>query len=164
MPFFKAFGFRRSQNSLQVGSKVPALAALDQDGNKVDLAEQTASGLTYLYFFPKAGTPGCTLQACDLRDSHARLVQAGIRVIGVSRDKVASQKAFHTAKRLPYSLLSDPEGKIIKAFGVEIIFGLPLRQSFLLRDGLIIWRDLHSPIQNQADDLLRALPNLPNPK
>ena len=164
MSFFKAFGFRRSQNALQVGSKVPPLVALDQDGNKVDLAEQIATGLTYLYFFPKSGTPGCTLQACDLRDSHARLTQAGIRVLGVSRDKVEAQKAFHTAKRLPYLLLSDPEAKIIKAFGVEVVFGLSLRQSFLIRDGVIVWRDLHSRVNQQADELLRMLPNLPNPK
>ncbi|HEY8965226.1 MAG TPA: peroxiredoxin [Candidatus Methylacidiphilales bacterium] len=164
MSFFKAFGFRRSQNALQVGSKVPPLVALDQDGNKVDLAEQTQTGLTYLYFYPKASTPGCTLQACDLRDSHARLAQAGIRVIGVSRDKVESQKSFHTARKLPYLLLSDPEGKIIKAFGVEVVFGLALRQSFLIRDGLIVWRDLHSRVSHQADELLRVLPNLPNPK
>jgi len=161
MSFLKAFGFGGKEQPLTVGSRVPQLSTLDHDGNKVELAELLGAGLTYLYFYPKAGTPGCTLQACDLRDGFSRLADNGIRVVGVSRDKPAKQKKFHDTKALPFLLLADEDGKVIRAFGVPLIFGVALRQSYLIRDGVVVWRDLHARVNGQIDDLLRALPHLP---
>ncbi len=161
MSFLQAFGFGRKVQPLAVGTRVPQISSVDQDGNRVDLSELLKEGLTYLYFYPKAATPGCTLQACDLRDGYARLAQLGIKVIGVSRDKPAKQKKFQEARKLPYPLLADEEAKVIRAFGVPLIFGVALRQSYLIRDGVVVWRDLHPQVSGQIDDVLRALPHLP---
>ncbi|MDE1170728.1 MAG: peroxiredoxin [Verrucomicrobium sp.] len=160
MPFFKAFGFTPKDQPLPVGAHVPPIAAQDADGNRVELGELLRTGMTYLYFFPKAGTPGCILQACDLRDGFARLQEAGIRVIGVSKDSAEAQQRFREKRSLPYLLLPDTDGKVARAFGVPIVFGLALRRSYLIRDGVVVWRDLHTRVRHQVDDLLAALPNL----
>jgi peroxiredoxin Q/BCP len=161
MSFFTAFGFGRKEQSLPVGARVPQLSTVDQDGNRVELGDLLQTGLTYLYFFPRAGTPGCTLQACDLRDGFARLQEHGIRILGVSQDKPEAQKRFREKQSLPFPLLADEEGRVIRAFGIPRVFGLNARQSYLIRDGVVVWRDLHARVHGQTDDLLRALPHLP---
>lgn len=161
MPLLNALGLARREAPVLVGSPAPQISTIDQDGNRLDLGELFKSGLTYLYFFPRANTPGCTLQACDLRDNHVRLQEAGIRVIGVTRGKPEAIREFKTAKELPFAIAADKDKKVMRAFGVPLIFGLPARQSYLIRDGVVVWRDLHARVRGQVDDLLRALPNLP---
>ncbi len=161
MPLLNALGLARRDHPLAVGAPAPQIVTVDQDGNRLDLGELFKNGLTYLFFFPRANTPGCTLQACDLRDSYARLQESGIRVVGVSRGKPEALRDFHAAKKLPYPLAADTDKKVLRAFGVPLIFGLPARQSYLIRNGVVVWRDLHARVRAQADDLLRALPNLP---
>src|SRR5690554_4718377 len=79
---------------LDVGSPAPAVEAVDQDGKQVSLSELYKKGLVLVYFYPKADTPGCTAQACSLRDDFAVLKERGVEVVGVSTDSVKDQKKF----------------------------------------------------------------------
>ena len=153
--------------SASEGTKVdpyaaPQVEALDQDGKTVKLAEVYAKGTTLVYFYPKAETPGCTAQACSLRDAYEDLTKAGVTVIGVSTDTVAAQKKFALNRKLPFTLLADPDGKVLQAFGVKKIplIGLSSRQAFLIKDGKVIWRDEKASTSEQAADVLRVLKEL----
>lgn len=143
--------------ALEIGAPAPAVHALDQDGRDVDLAEACAKGHTLVYFYPKSGTPGCTRQACSLRDAFAQLTDRGVEVFGVSHDPVASQKAFEKKYRLPFTLLADTEHEVSKAFGVPSLGRYAARQAFLFRDGRLAWRDLTASTVRQAADVLAAL-------
>ena len=127
---------------LPEGAKAPTDAVLDQDGKPFDLAATYKKGLTLVYFYPKADTPGCTKQACSLRDENAEILKAGIQIIGVSMDKPEAQKAFKEKYKLPFPLLADQDGKIVAGFGVPVMrLGFSKRQSFLVKDGKIVWSD-----------------------
>jgi peroxiredoxin Q/BCP len=140
----------------------PRIEAVDQDGRSVKLADFYAKGLTLIYFYPKSGTPGCTKQACSLRDSHDELTNAGVQVIGVSRDKPDAQRKFIAQQKLPFTLLADPEGEVLKAFRVKTIplIGLSTRQAILIKDGKVVWRDEDGATTGQAADVLRAVKEL----
>lgn len=135
----------------------PRIEAKNQDGNTVKLGEVYNKGLTLVYFYPKAGTPGCTSQACSLRDAYEELTQRGVQVIGVSMDKAEAQKKFREKNKLPFILLTDPDGKVVEAFGVGSLFGFASRQAYLIKDGNIIWRDKKASTSQQAADVLRVL-------
>lgn len=154
-------------SSASEGAKVepyaaPQVEAVDQDGKAVKLADFYAKGLTLVYFYPKASTPGCTAQACSLRDAYEDLTKAGVQVIGVSTDEVASQKKFAEKQKLPFTLLADPEGKVLKAFDVKTIplVGLSTRQAFLIKDGKVVWRDQKASTAEQAADVLKVIKEL----
>ncbi len=129
---------------LAVGSPAPTPAAVDQDGKPFDLAAVCASGITLVYFYPKADTPGCTTQACSIRDSIATLTTDGVHVVGVSKDTAEAQRKFQEKYSLPFPLLADTDGTVAKAFAVDLIpvAGITKRQSFLIKDGRIVWVDL----------------------
>lgn len=95
---------------------MPVFSAQDQNGNTVSSADLLGKK-TVIYFYPKADTPGCTAEACSIRDGYGRFVSEGYTVIGVSKDGVAAQKRFADRYELPFPLLSDPDLGIIKAFG-----------------------------------------------
>ena len=123
-------------------------------------AEVYAKGPTVVFFYPKANTPGCTAQACSLRDAFAELQQQGVQVLGVSTDGAEAQQKFKTQHRLPYDLIADPDGKILAAFGVGKVLGLlpfASRQCFLIRKGRIVWHDASASTATQADDIRRVL-------
>jgi len=142
---------------LAVGANAPKLIAKDQDGKDVDLGAKFASGLTLVYFYPKADTPGCTKQACNLRDAFEDVKAAGIEVIGVSGDKPAQQKAFATKYKLPFTLIADTDTKVMKAFGVPArVRKFAARQSFLVKDGKVIWVDLKATPTSQSQDAIAA--------
>ncbi len=98
-------------------SAAPDFSAPDETGKVRSLREFRGRALV-LYFYPKDGTPGCTKEACAFRDAWERLGAAGAAVVGVSVDSVASHAAFKRTHSLPFPLLSDPEGKILNAYGV----------------------------------------------
>ena len=142
---------------LNVGDPAPKLKTLDENGKAVDLAEELKSGYTLVYFYPKADTPGCTKQACNLRDEFTAVTDAGIKVFGVSNDNPEAQKAFKEKFKLPFVLLADKKGDVIKAFGVPTRGpGFASRQSFLVKDGKIVWRDLKAKPVTQAQDAIAA--------
>ena len=142
---------------IAVGAALPAVTAKDQDGKEVKLAEAGAEGWALVYFYPKADTPGCTKQACSLRDSYATLTEKKVKVFGVSMDDVAAQKAFQEKYKLPFPLLADKEAKVADAFGVPHSMGFAKRQAFLFKDGKLVWRDLEASTEQQAADVLKQI-------
>lgn len=98
------------------GDPAPDFAAPDQTGATVRLADFAGRTLA-LYVYPKDETPGCTTQACNLRDNHQALLDAGVAVVGVSPDPVGSHRLFADAHGLPFPLLADPDREILRAYG-----------------------------------------------
>lgn len=102
------------------GEPAPSFELVDQDGQTVSSAD--LAGAPYvLYFYPKDDTPGCTTEACGFRDAHAELEAIGVRVLGVSPDSAASHKKFASKYGLGFSLLSDPEKSLAKAYGAWVL-------------------------------------------
>lgn len=102
---------------LKVGDQAPAFSTEDQDGNKISLSDFRGKKVV-LYFYPKDNTPGCTAQACDLRDNYQALLNAGYVVLGVSPDHANSHKKFIEKFDLPFPLLLDEEKEIMNLYGV----------------------------------------------
>jgi len=127
----------------------------------VNFADIYAKGITLVYFYPKASTSGCTAEACSLRDSYTKLQQQGLQIIGVSRDTVAAQKQFQAQNGLPFTLVADRDGHVADAFGVPKMMGglLPVdaRQSFLVKNGKIVWNSLHAQTKGSAEEVQKAL-------
>lgn len=104
---------------IEIGQVAPDFTLPDQDGEPVSLADlggQTA----VLYFYPKADTPGCTTQACSIRDRGGEYREAGARVIGISPDPVDAVKKFHAKQSLDFTLLADEDHAVADAFGVWV--------------------------------------------
>jgi peroxiredoxin Q/BCP len=103
--------------ALEIGDKIPELLGSDQDGKEVKASEYTGKKLV-LYFYPKDNTPGCTAQACSLKDSNAELLKAGYQILGVSVDSEASHQKFIKKFSLPFRLIADTDKKLVEEFGV----------------------------------------------
>ena len=101
---------------LKPGDKMPSFEVVDQDGNKITSSELKGKK-TIIYFYPKDNTPGCTAEACNLRDNYEALVAQGYNVIGVSKDSAASHRKFADKFSLPFTLLSDPSTQMLQDFG-----------------------------------------------
>jgi peroxiredoxin Q/BCP len=149
-----------SAEPLEIGSEAPALKVKIDSGDTIDLAEAYGQGAVLVYFYPRADTPGCTKQACNLRDHYAALQDAGITVFGVSTDEVEAQKAFKVKFNLPFTLIADPKAKLVDAFGVPKNGDFARRQAFLIKGAKIVWRDLEAKPATQAEDALAALAGL----
>ena len=102
---------------LKEGIHAPAFEGVDQNGNKISLNDFKGKKVI-LYFYPKDDTPGCTAQACNLRDNYSELIQKGFQVIGISTDSVKSHKKFEDKFSLPFPLIADEEKKIVEQYGV----------------------------------------------
>jgi len=148
---------------LEIGARAPALTAIDQNGQSIALADLYAKGWVLVFFYPKADTSGCTKQACSLRDAYESLTERGVTVVGVSTDGVAAQKAFMEKHHLPYTLLADADKKVVGAFGVPTTMGFASRQAYLIKDGVLVWRDLKASTDQQAADVLAALDAMAKP-
>lgn len=160
MSFLDWLGVTNAGRPLAVGDAAPDARAHDEQGHEVRLSNFYGEGLTLIYFYPKADTPGCTAQACSLRDGFAALTERGVCVVGVSADASQAQLRFKQKYRLPFVLLADPERVVAKAFGVPALLGMPHRQSFLIKDRRVVWRDLSASTRRQAEDVLRAVETL----
>lgn len=101
---------------MQVGDKIPQILGIDQNGNEIKVSDYTGKKIV-LYSYPRANTSGCTAEACSLQAHKAELQAAGYEIIGVSKDKVASQKKFADAYGLEFPLISDPEAVLQQALG-----------------------------------------------
>lgn len=102
---------------LKQGDKAPAFSGKDQNSNTVSLSDFAGSNLV-LYFYPKDSTPGCTAQACNLRDNYQHLLATGYKVVGVSADNEKSHLKFIEKYNLPFPLIADTDKEIVKAYGV----------------------------------------------
>ncbi len=103
--------------SLKIGDKAPNFTSVDQDGNAISLSDYKGKKLV-LFFYPKASTPGCTLEACNLSDNYERFVSQGYDVLGVSADSKKRQANFRNKFKFPYPLLADEDKTVINAFEV----------------------------------------------
>ena len=104
-------------NTLKIGDKVPSFTAKDQDGNTISLDDYKGKKLI-VFFYPKASTPGCTAEACNLRDNYKELQTEGYELLGVSADSEERQSKFKDKYNFPFPLLADEDHKVINAFGV----------------------------------------------
>lgn len=105
--------------SLEIGNLAPQFESKDQNGNVIRLSDFKGKKVV-LYFYPKDNTPGCTAQACDLRDNYQALQKAGYIVLGVSTDSQKSHQKFIEKQELPFSLLADEDKSVNEAFGTWV--------------------------------------------
>ena len=113
---------------MQPGDKVEDFTLQNQDGKTVHLSDYKEKPVV-LFFYPRADTPGCTIESCGFRDAFEKFQKAGIVVLGISRDTVKEQKKFQEKYSLPYDLLADPEMMLIKRYGLlkdKTIYGKPV--------------------------------------
>ena len=129
---------------LEIGNRMPDFSAADQNGNIVKSADLIGKK-TVVYFYQKANTPGCTAEACSLRDNYERFLALGYNVIGISKDSVKAQKNFSDKYALPFPLLADTDALIIKAFGAwgeKKLYGKTyegiLRKTFIFNENGIL--------------------------
>jgi peroxiredoxin Q/BCP len=149
----------------KAGDTAPLFEGLDQDGKTVKLAEFAGKKTVLLYFYPKDFTGGCTKEACGFRDRVGDLQTNHMVVVGISHDSVASHQKFATEYHLNFTLVADPEGKIIAAYDTKMpLLGMSKRVSFLIgRDGKIVHvTDAMNP-QTHFDEMSTALAGLKTP-
>jgi peroxiredoxin Q/BCP len=152
---------------IETGEKAPAFTLPDQDGTDVSLAD-FAGQTVVLYFYPKADTPGCTTQACGLRDSAADFNDIGAVVLGVSPDPVKRVKKFHDGQGLNFTLLADADHAVCDAYGVWVeksLYGKKYwgaqRSTFVIDgDGTVVHVIEKASPKTHAADVLAALDEL----
>tara|TARA_B100000900_G_scaffold217033_1_gene183831 strand:+ start:1818 stop:2261 length:444 start_codon:yes stop_codon:yes gene_type:complete len=128
-------------SNISVGKKAPNFKYIDSDGNSLSLSDLKGQKVL-IYFYPRDNTPGCTKQACSLRDSMDDLLEKNIKVIGVSKDSEKSHANFKSKFNLNFDLVPDPDKKIISSYGVLNEKGSANRKSFLVDEQgkiLFIW-------------------------
>ncbi|MBV9489385.1 MAG: peroxiredoxin [Verrucomicrobia bacterium] len=158
LPDLPAVSNEGTNGKLSLGDPIPSVTATDQNGKSINLAQAAKTGYTLVYFYPKAMTPGCTAQACSLRDAYATLQEKGVKVFGVSLDPVEAQKEFAEKDHLPFELLSDTGRQVTSAFGVPLMKNaFAARQAYLFKDGKLIWLDTKASTSQQAQDVLAVL-------
>lgn len=154
-------------SSLKVGDAAPDFTLLDQNGSEVSLHDFKGKNVL-VYFYPKAMTPGCTVQACELRNSESELKKHKIVVLGISADPVKSLKKFEEKEKLNFTLLSDPDHKVIDSYGCwgpKKFMGREFdgihRQSFLIdKNGIIVHMIQKVETKTHHDTVLDLFKNL----
>jgi peroxiredoxin Q/BCP len=119
---------------LKAGERAPEFTIPDETGKDRSLTELLSTGAIVLYFYPADFTPGCTRQACLLRDLHEEIQRAGLRVVGISPQSPESHAKFRAKYNLPFVLLSDQHKAVIKMYGVNGPLGLGVRRASYLID------------------------------
>ena len=117
--FYLTFSHNNHMNPINIGSSIPEFSLPDQNGNLFDIKAVVGKKNLVIYFYPKDDTPGCTLQACGLRDAWGEL-SAHANIFGVSVDSAASHEKFIKKYQLPFPLLSDADKKIVNSYGVWV--------------------------------------------
>ncbi|MFZ4454783.1 MAG: thioredoxin-dependent thiol peroxidase [Bacteroidales bacterium] len=105
--------------ALKAGDKAPEMLGINQNGQVVKISDYAGKKLV-IYFYPKDSTPGCTMQACSLRDNYADLKKAGYEILGVSIDSAKSHLNFIAKQTLPFDLIADTDKKLVEIFGVWV--------------------------------------------
>lgn len=126
--------------ALQIGDKIPAFTTKNDLGEMLNSTDLIGKKPVVFFFYPKNFTPGCTKEACAFRDSYEDFRSMGAEVIGISSDSVSSHTKFKNKYRLPFTFLSDTNGKLRKLFGVksELLGLLPGRETFVIdKDGVV---------------------------
>ncbi len=132
---------------LQPGSKAPDFVLPNERGEDVSLIDMLEQGPLVLYFYPADFTPGCTKEACSIRDMHDDILSVGLRVLGVSPQDATSHLKFKEKHELPFTLLSDPDKVAIKKYDVDGPFGVGVRRAtYLIAQGAIIQAALQADV------------------
>jgi len=147
---------------LTEGIKAPAFSGKDQDGNKISLSDFKGKKLV-LFFYPEDDTPTCTEQACNLRDNYSLLRENGFEVVGVSPDTGLKHKKFQAKYALPFTLIADPEKKIINKYGVwgeKNMYGRKymgiIRNTFVINEMGVIRVIFRKPkVRQHAEEIIR---------
>ncbi len=140
----------QSRADLKVNDPAPEFTASAQDGSKFDLQSRKGKW-TVLYFYPKSGTPGCTKQACAFRDNIKKIHDQDAEVYGISADSVEAQAAFHKEHHLGFTLLADPDDKIINLYGSKMpVVKMSKRWTFIIGPDLKI-KDLMKDVDPVLD-------------
>jgi len=141
---------------LEIGDSIPHFVLKDQGGQDVDIADYIGRKKLVIYFYPKDESPGCTKQACAIRDNFAEYTDAGAMVIGINSGSVESHRAFAERYDLPFMLLSDPGNKVLKAFGIKNVLFLTGRETFVVGlDGKIAYK--YRALMNASEHNNRVL-------
>lgn len=146
---------------LKEGDKAPIFKGVDQSGNKVSLSDLKGKKVI-LYFYPKDMTPGCTAQACNLRDNYAALLKKGYAVVGISTDGEKSHQKFAEKYELPFPLLADEDKKIVEQYGVwgekkfmGKVYDGTHRTTFLINENGVIDKIISKPdTKNHTEEIL----------
>lgn len=149
---------------LKVGDKAPDFSGVDENGKKVSLKDLKGSKVV-LYFYPKDNTTGCTLEACDFRDSYSRLKKKGVVLLGVSPDSEKSHQNFKTKYDLPFPLIADTDKTIAGAYEVwqeKSMYGRKymgiVRSTFVIDEkGKIIAVFSKVKVKGHVDEVLQAI-------
>jgi peroxiredoxin Q/BCP len=152
---------------LETGAKAPEFDLPDQDGQRVRLADLRGQTVV-LYFYPKADTPGCTTQACGIRDHRADYEAAGVTVLGVSPDPVEAIRKFHDKQDLNFTLLADSDHAVAEAYGVwgeKSMYGRTYmgvtRSTFIIdAEGTVVHVIPKASPKTHDDQVLKALDEL----
>lgn len=151
---------------LKVGQEAPSFTGKDQNGNNISLSDFSGKPVV-IYFYPKDNTPGCTNQACNLRDNYSELLSKGIQVIGVSGDNEASHQKFINKFDLPFPLVADVDKELINLYGVwgekkfmgKVYDGIH-RTTFVLDDSHTIIGIIEKPkTKDHAREILEIFEN-----
>lgn len=118
--------------NLKIGDTLPSFKLKDQNGNDFNSADYIGKKKLVIYFYPKDESAVCTKEACSFRDSFAEFTDKDAMVIGINSASVESHKAFAEHHRLPFTLLSDPENKVLKQFGIKNVLFLTGRETFVV--------------------------------
>lgn len=129
---FSLFAQAQSKKHLEVGDPAPAFTLIDQNGKPFNIKDHIGKHMLVIFFYPKDQSLVCTKEACQFRDSFAEFTAAGATVIGINNGTVASHKAFVDADKLPFTLLSDPDNKVLNMFGVKSKMFMTGRETFVI--------------------------------
>jgi thioredoxin-dependent peroxiredoxin len=146
---------------LSVGDTSPLFESLTYQNRRIVLKDLIGKHIIALYFYPRDNTPGCTKEACSIRDRINELTSHGIKVLGVSTDSVHSHEKFRDKFGLNFELISDKSKEIVKLYGVENMFGTASRKTFLIdRKGIIrfIWNKVKTSVH--ADEIIDKVKEL----
>jgi peroxiredoxin Q/BCP len=134
-------GKGESTSVLESGCLAPYFTLPDQDGQARALADLLRPGPLLLYFYPADFTPGCTREACSIRDLHDRLLEVGLRIFGISPQSAESHRRFRERHRLPFDLLTDADKTVIRLYDVDGPLGFGVRRATFLIDAEGVIRD-----------------------
>jgi len=151
-------------NKIEEGQAAPNFTGKDQNGSAISLQDFKGDNVV-IYFYPKDDTPGCTAQACNLRDNHSELLNKGIKVVGVSADSEEKHQKFIKKYDLPFPLIADTDKSIIKSFGVwgekkfmgKVYDGIHRTTFILDKDGTVMKRIDKVKTKDHTNQILEAL-------
>lgn len=151
---------------VKIGETIENFKGTDQNGNTIELSDYKGHKLI-IFFYPKASTPGCTAEACNLRDEYSVLKEKGYELLGVSADSVSKQMNFATKNNLPFPLIADEDKKIIKQFGVwgekkfmGRTFDGILRKTFIVNESQILTHIIEKvKTKSHAQQIMQVIEN-----